>query len=418
MTLVLPLLLAAAPATLAEFLDAADTANVDRRISVEQRNRAAAEHRQAWTALFPSLSAQASWTHNQFSATANFPDPATGQVRQLIIVPEDQFDAVLRFDLPLIDTGRWFRAMAAAQGEEAAALRELLTRDQVRRQVVGAYYGYAAALAVRESAKKSFGVAEAQLKLMDIRYAAGAVTELEQLRAKAEVQRTRQLVADAEVLVATSRRTLSTLTGLTPPDALALPPDDLKPEAGFDALVERIEQLPAVQAADRDAEAAGRLATSSRLALVPTVGAQYTQRFTNATGFQGQPAVYNFGIGLQWRLDVPTFMGMQALSAAQQTALLASERARLMARDQLFGDSKRLEAALVKVEASRAQVEAAQRAAQVARDRYAAGAATQVDVIQAERDVFGAEVGQIQARTELGTAHAAVRLSAGLPLSE
>ena len=47
---------------------------------------------------------------------------------------------------------------------------------------------------------------------------------------------------------------------------------------------------------------------------------------------------------------------------------------------------------------------------------YAAGAATQVDVIQAERDVFGAEVSQIQARTELATARASLRISAALPL--
>ena len=44
-----------------------------------------------------------------------------------------------------------------------------------------------------------------------------------------------------------------------------------------------------------------------RLALVPVVNGQFTQRFTNATGFQNQSAVYNAGIGLQWRLDVPTF---------------------------------------------------------------------------------------------------------------
>ena len=74
------------------------------------------------------------------------------------------------------------------------------------------------------------------------------------------------------------------------------------------------------------------------------------------------------------------------------------------------------QAALTKVESAKVQASVAQRAAQVARDRYAAGAATQLDVITAERDLFTAEVGQIQARTELGTAHAAVRLSAGLPL--
>ena len=107
---------------------------------------------------------------------------------------------------------------------------------------------------------------------------------------------------------------------------------------------------------------------------------------------------------------------MQAQSANEQAALLQGDRVRLQARDQINSDWQRLQAALIKIEAATAQVEAARRATQVARDRYAAGAATQVDVIQAERDVFGAEVSQIQARTELATARASLRISAALPL--
>jgi len=395
-----------------DFLDAAEKQNVDRKISIEQRNRAAAEYRQAWTALLPSVSASGGWTHNQYNA--EIPNPATGT--KVVIIPYDQFDAAFRFDLPLIDTGRWFRMFAADKPAESAALREQVTRDAVRRQVVASYYGFAAALALRESAKKSSGVAEAQLKLTEIRANAGTVTELDLLRSKAEVARTKQTVADAESLVATSRRTLRTLSGLEPPMTVAQPEDDMHPEASVEALEGRVEQLPAVLAADRDREAAGKVATSAKLALVPIVSAQFTERLTNATGFAGQAATFNTGINLTWRLDVPTFMGMQAQAANEQSAVLAGERARLQARDQINSDWQRLNAALIKIDAAKAQVEAAQRATQVARDRYAAGAATQVEVIQAERDVFGAEVSQIQARTELATARASLRISAALPL--
>ncbi|MBL8922956.1 MAG: TolC family protein [Myxococcaceae bacterium] len=406
----------AQPKSLQEFLANADEQNVDRRLSLEQRQRSEAEFRAAWTALFPSLTASATWTHNQFEAVANFPNPATGMVNKLVIVPQDQLDAVLRLDVPLIDTTRWFRALAANTASLSATEREQLTRDLVKRQVVGAWYGYAAALAVRESARRSVGVAEAQLKLIDIRAGAGAATELEQMRAKAEVARTKQTVADVESLVATTRRTLQTVSFLEPPAEVALPNDDLHPEPPVASFEDRAGELPAVKAADRDAEAAGRLATASRLALVPIVSGQFTQRFTNATGFQNQSAVYNAGIGLQWRVDVPTFMNMQVQSQAESMAKLAAEKARLQARDQVFQDWNRLETARQKAELVIAQVAAAQRASQVAKDRYAVGVATQVDVIQAERDVFGAEVAQIQARTELATARAGLRLSAGLPL--
>lgn len=394
------------------FLDAAEQGNVDRRISIEQRNRAAAEYRQAWTSLFPSLSASAGWTHNQYPAL--FKNPLTGQ--DVVIIPTDQFDAALRFDLPLIDVQRWFRMSTAGAAQASAELRELVTRDAVRRQVLASFYGYAASLAVMESAKKSADVASEQLKLTEIRASVGTVTELDLLRARAEVARTRQLVADTVSLVATSRRTVRTLTGLEPPEALPLPVDDVTPSAPLPEMEARIEELPAVKAADKDAQAAGTIATASKLALVPSVSAQFTQRFTNATGFQGQAGTYNAGVNLTWRLDVPTFMGMQAQSANEQAALLLGERTRLQARDQVNSDWQRLQAALIKIEAAAAQVEAARRATEVAKVRYAAGVATQVDVIQAERDVFGAEVSQIQARTELATARASLRISAALPL--
>lgn len=394
------------------FLRGAEQQNVDRLISIEQRNRAAAEYRQAWTALLPSFTASGGWTHNQYAA--EIANPATGN--KTVIVPMDQLDATLRFDLPLIDTQRWLKALAAQTSAEAAALREQATGDLVRRQVVAAYYGYGAALAVSESAQKSAGVAAAQLRLMEIRASAGAVTELDLLRARAEVARTRQVVADAQSLVATSRRTLRTLSGMDPPQELPLPKDNLASEGALADLEARVEQLPAVQAADKDAQASGRVATQARLALLPSVSAQFTQRLTNATGFQGQAALYNAGVTFSWRLDVPTFMGQQAQAANEQVAVLSGTRVRLQSRDQINSDWQRLQAALMKIEAAAAQVEAAQRAAQVARDRYAVGAATQVDVIQAERDVFGAEVGQIQARAELATARASLRISAALPL--
>jgi outer membrane protein len=217
-------------------------------------------------------------------------------------------------------------------------------------------------------------------------------------------------------LVATSRRTLRTLSGLEPPMTVSQPVDDVRPEASVEELEGRVEQLPAVLAADRDRDAAGKVATSAKLALVPIVSAQFTERITNATSFTGQAASFNTGNNHTRPLDVPTFMGMQAQDANEQSAVLAGDRARLQARDQINSDWQRLNAALIKIDAAKAQVDAAQRATQVARDRYAAGAATQVDVIQAERDVFGAEVSQIQARTELATARASLRISAALPL--
>jgi outer membrane protein len=259
-------------------------------------------------------------------------------------------------------------------------------------------------------------VAEAQLKLMEIRASAGAVTELDLLRARAEVQRNRQVVADATSMIATSRRTLRTLTNVEPPDSLPAWTDNTAPESSLDELEKRLDQLPAVQAADKDAKAGELASTGAALALVPTVNANFNENVSNVTGFIGQNASYSLGLTAVWRLDVPTVANIGGARALASQAKLAAEKARLQARDQINADFQRFTAALIKIEAAKAQVAAAERAAQVSRDRYAVGSATQLEVIQAERDLFTAEVGQIQSRTELATARASLRLSAALPL--
>ncbi|MBL8953893.1 MAG: TolC family protein [Myxococcaceae bacterium] len=400
-------------ATLKELLDAADKQNVDRRVSAEQRDRAAAEYRQSVASLFPALSAQGSWTNNQYPAS--FPNPMNPS-QTLTIIAENQLDAQFRFDLPLIDTTRWFRAMASSSLLDSAELREASTRDLVKRQVVSAWYSYAALLAVRESALRSAKVADAQAELQEIRAKAGAATELEMLRARAEAQGRRQYIADTEANIANVRRSLRTLTGVEPGDVATLPEDDIRAAEPLEQLEQNVDQLPQVRAADRDSEAQGRLATAQRLAVLPTVSAQFTERLTNAAGFQGRNALYNAGVVISWRLDAPTFLGMSAATANENIAVLGTERARLVARDQIHGDWQRLNAALHKLEAAKAQQQANERAAQVSRDRYAAGAATQLDVITAERDLLSAEVNQISARTELAAARLSLRISAGQPL--
>jgi outer membrane protein TolC len=432
-------------ASLKELVDAADQHNVDKRISSEQRRTAVAVARQSWSALLPYFSAQGTWTHNQYQAVFKqpiqfadcLPDPNTGKctvpstqhlvlwqpdssgnpaVASLTIQPFDQFDAVFRFDLPIIDTSRWFRIGSANASEQAAFDREDATRDNVRKQVIGTWYSYAAAIALRESAERSTKVAEEQQRLQEVRANAGAATELELLRARAEVQRNKQLVSDASVTVATTRRSLLTMTGIDPGDEAPLPPDDMRPEPPEKDLEQGVESLPAVLAADQDHIATERNADQAKFALVPVIGAQFTERLSNATGFTGQVSKWNAGAALTWRLDLPTILGINVATSQEQTAKLAAERQRLNSRDQINTDWQRTVAAIQKVEAAKALVEAAARASQVARDRYAAGAATQLDVIQADRDLLQAEVSQIASRTELGSARLSLRISAGQPL--
>jgi outer membrane protein TolC len=399
------------PNDLRSFLKAADEYNLDHRIALETRERAVWEFHQAWTGLLPAVTVAGNYTHNQYEFV--IPPPLFGP-QPVYVVYYDNFGGAVRIDLPLIDATRWMRVASAGDNKEGAAERELAMRDLVRRQVVAGYFGYAAALAVLESSQKSLAVAEAQLKLTDIRTKAGSATELELLRASAEVERNRQTVTDSVSLVATSRRMLRTLSGVDPAEMVPLPATDTRPEPTYQELEQQVDGLPSVRAADRDQDAARHSAYAARLSLVPTVSAQFAEQLTTAPGLNGgHNTAYTDGVAFTWRLDGPTLTGMGVQAHASAAARLAAEKARVTARDQIHSDWQRFNAGLQKVEAAESQVQAATRALQVARDKYAVGAATQVEVIQAERDLFSAEVGQIQARTELASARASLRISAG-----
>ncbi len=403
----------ASATTLPELIAAADDANLDGRITREQRLRAAAELHQAWAGLLPFLSAQGTWTRNQRPVEVG---PFAPGGDPIVITPEDQYDAVLRLELPLIDTVRWARVGAASIADEAAGLRQDVVRDAIRRQLAATWFAYAASLAVRDAAQRSLGVAEAQLKLQEIRGSLGAATEVELLRARAEVERGRQAVAETLSAVALTRRSLQSLTGLDVAEEATLPADDPAPDAPLPELEGKLGALPGVRASTKDAAYADAAARVARLAYLPTLSAHFTERLSNASGFAGETDSWTTGLVLGWRLDAPTWFAGNAARAGANVAALAVEKQQLTARDQLFSDWQRLTTAVQKLTSSAAQVEAARRAAQLIRDRYDVGAATQTDVIQAERDLFGAEVNQIQARAELASAHVALRISAGLPL--
>jgi outer membrane protein TolC len=403
--------------SLGQFISASDEKNVDSRLGAVATLKARSEAGQAWGALLPALTANGGWTHNQYPAIVTLPTGAT-TTQTVTIVPKDQLDATLKAEVPLLDASRWFRTSSSLATADAAEVREDATRDQVHRQVVTAFYLLAGSRSLQASALKSLAVSQAQLEQQRARQAAGTATDLEIFRAKAEVDRNRQLVADAEAQVANAVRSLHTLTGLEPREVPSIGPDDLHEEKGLTELEGRFEGLPSIRAADKDVLAASRNVIAADATLAPTVNAQFSQRFTNATGFQGQSTLWNAGLTFNWRLDVVGLQALRGAAAAEQSAALNAERARQQARDQIHSDWQRVHAALTKVTAAKAQVDSAQRASGLARERNAAGVATQLDVIQSDRDVFSAEVNDIQARFDLASARASLHLSAGLPLEQ
>ena len=423
------LLLLASPALalqpLADFLKGARQSNLDQAIAALTVAQQEGESLAALGRTLPTFSARGTYTRNQFESkidASQFLPPGTptgGEEAELVIQPLNQLDASLQLDAPVLDAASWARLSAQRANERAARHRADATLLDVEKQVARSYYQLVGAEALHRSAQRSLDAAQANLELTRTRRQGGVATELDVNRATAEAERARQSISDAELTAELARRALLTLTGVRPQGEVTAPEDDLRQEAPLESFLQGGGAgLPAVSAAQEQRRSAEAAALASQLQLLPSVTASANQRFTNATGFTGNNSLYVLTGNLHWQLDLTTFGTMRAQSAAAEVARLREQSARQAALDQIHEAWFRVHNGIAKSRAARAAATSAQAAVSRARERSQQGAGTQLELIQAERDAFSAEVSRLQADADLSYARAALRLQAGHLLDE
>ncbi len=418
-TLALAAALALAPAPalalepLSAFLSAARSRSFDNREAAAVVGQRSAERDQSWLKLAPVATVSATYTRNQYESIVTIPSGPT-TFRTATITPQDQGDLVLSATVPLVDVGAWERIGVANRSLEASRSRAESTASDVQKAVARDYYQLVAAAALVEAAGSSLDTARKNLAYVTSRKEAGVASELDQKRAVAEVERGRQSLADATYQARIAERALATASGRVPTtDGASTLGDDLSPEAplaewdagGADA-------LPAVRAQRDEARAQERLASATRMALVPSVAASAQERVTNAVGF-GQQPYYAIAVGVTWRFDPSTFSAADAQTSVAVAARAREDRARQQARDDIHNAWFAVARDLDKARSARAGLEASTLASRIASDRFAAGTASFLDVTTAERDAFSAKVTLIQADADLAYARVALRLAAG-----
>lgn len=399
---------------LSEFLRAGAERSFDSREAVllaAQRNQ---ELLSAYAKLAPVLSVSSSYTRNQYQIEVNIPSFAGGMASAstttAVITPQDQVDAVFSLSVPLVDAGSWQRIGAARSTAQAARERAGATGLDVQKSVARTYFQYVAACALVTAAERSRDAASENEQTVSKRRQAGLASDLDVARASADTERARQSIADAELTRDLAGRSLQTLTGLVPGGAAMALGDALQEEAALSSW--QVKSLPQIRAAEAEVRAAQQSARATLLGYVPTLSGTLSERLTNAAGF-GQGAAWSAALSLSFRADVATWYNARALQAAGAAAQVRSERTRRDAEDQIYNAWSQVRAYLVRSRAARSQRESAQLAASLSHKRYGAGTATQLEVIQAERDAFSAEVARIQADADLAYARVLLRLCAG-----
>jgi outer membrane protein TolC len=403
---------AGATQPLDSFLSRAQTQSFEAREATSTEAQRAAEADLALARLLPGVSARGVYTRNQDEVAATLPT-----IGRVVITPLNQLDAFLQLDVPIIDLSSYHRYKSAEALARSAQAQRGSTSIDVSRSVARAYYQFIGASALLRSAAESISAAQANLSNVDDKRSAGAATDLDYERAVASLARAQQDLADAQLGVALSARSLESLSGLSPSESDSFPEDDLHDEGSLQRWLDLVTGTPQERAQAQLEEAAIQNRKAATRAILPTLSGSAQERFTNATGFSGRAATYTLQLVLAWRLDYSVRSLVGAQDAALQVQQVRLERTRRAALDAAFEAYQRIQAGIAKSRAARAQAQAATRAALLSVDRYSVGVATQLDVTQAQRDAFLAQAARIQADSDLGYARVSLRLATGTSIS-
>jgi outer membrane protein, multidrug efflux system len=378
--------------------------NQDLALAAARVGEARALARVTDSVRYPAVDATAQRDRTRSSARSSMPlPPGTPLERNTY---RGQLNVSYELDL-------WGRLRSGSDAARAEVLASRAAHETVRialtAQVVQSYFTLIALDAQVGATRRALALRERNLGLQRVRERAGLISALELKQLEAEIaaaraqlpalERSRTATALAlAVLAGRSPRSITegtiargTDTGAAPPPVVpeGLPSDLLlrRPD-----IVEAEHRLVAVNA--RIAQA--RAALFPRIALTGHLG---TESASLGDLFAGPSRIWQ----LAFALTQPIFQAgrleaeIEARQAREQQAVAQYQKTLQTAFQEVREALSRQDRSREIFEAEGARVEALAAASKLARVRYDAGRASQIEVIDAERSLLGAELARIDA---------------------
>jgi len=332
--------------------------------------------------------------------------------------PINVFNAGPTFGGPIFDLTLWNRYRSARDSANASKATSLSTREQVVLLVVSQYIGSLRAMATVEASRSRVELAQALYDQAADLQKEGVGTGIDTLRANVELQNEKQALLVAETDRDSSLYALSRLLNLDPRQEIALSDslgffDTPQPDVNT-SIDEALAVRQEWKALDSQVKAAEHDRQASQDLRLPTL------RIDGNWAYQGTRL--NNGIpvyGYQATLDVPLFTGgrthAEIVKSDLQLRVLHEQEADL--RNQISLDVK---TALLNLKSARNQVavttlgvQLAKEEVDQARDRFRAGVANNIEVIQAQDALARANDNQIAALYRFNQARADYAKSIG-----
>ncbi len=392
-------------ATLNSLIDEAVQHNKDLAQAQAQVEEAAALAGIARAQLLPSINANAGYQRGRSSVETTTPGtPLVADVRSANLTASWELDL-------------WGKLRRSSEAARATLAASRYTQDAVRlsisAQVAQTYFQLRALDAQLDIAKRTLKSREESLSLRQKRFNGGMTSELDLRQAEAEAASARATVPQLAKSVDQTESALGILLGRSPRDLIdgtvsrgkAIEQLRTPPAIPAGLSSSLLERRPDLAAAEAQLIAANARIGVAKAAYFPTIsltgalGSQSTSLdslFTSPTrtwSFVGNLAapVFNFG---------QTGMNVDAANARQKQALAQYEKsvetAFKEARDALSANSTARQVQ----EAQITQLTALNKALHLATLRYDNGYSSYLDVLDAERNAFQAELNLVNAQLD------------------
>jgi outer membrane protein TolC len=365
----------------------------------------------SWAALVPTVTAQGRYTHNDREVAFRLP----GAPAETVIQQGDALDGVLAVQAPLVVPGAYPQLSAAKRSVEAARANTDAATATVLLAVAQAFYAAAGADELVTAREHAVEVTQRTLTDARTRFDAGRVTRVEVMRAEVALVRAQQAVLEAAEVRDQAYRGLGTLIQLrgfkvAPPAERPTPAVRLEE---LDALA--ASQRPELAALEATLGAAELRASAQRWRWAPTLSAFGQLRGSNTTGFSGDQHAWAVGLQLDWLLyDGGLRDAERHLAEAEgREAALRHAQQKSTISDEVRAAHRALDTRRAGLAAATRAFELSKQTLELFRVQYEAGSATQLDLLQAQDGLVGAEVALAQARFELSLADVTLRRAAG-----
>jgi outer membrane protein len=357
--------------------------------------------------FLPKLTAYGNYTRNIDKAVIFFPDvTGEGKVNAIELGSDNTYDAGLNLALPAYSRFNSTYKNYAYANQNIKMEIDRGTRHTIIANVKKAYYSYLIVLASKNAIEKSLSNALENLQNVQDKLEQGIVTEFDETSAKVQVIIAKNNLLEAETNIVPSANRLKLLLGLDVTDAIELTDDLLQ------------EEYPITQVEPKDGLSQNSDLKQKALQVelanqqMEVTKADYYPRLNVVGNYQYQSQADDFDVGqYDWvktsnmglQLQIPLFNGTVTKHKVQQASIdreIAERQKQYTTTTNQMAYAEiinQLDYAVQRVTVQQENIELAQLALDMAKERYNYGKATFLEVNDAELSLIQARLNWLQA---------------------